>query len=107
MYQTDVAIDSFCLGCDAAIRVATKESGASLETVSPSSAIVWFGIDHADQCSATSLCTVLAFFCCDAHLTSWRKANPEAKGYRLSMEEGFQVGRAIFMNQMAPASPNE
>lgn len=104
MYQTDVTIDSFCLGCDTAIRIVTKESGTSLETVSPPSAIVWSGIDYADQCSATSLCTVLAFFCCDAHLTSWRKANREAKGFRLSMEEGFQVGRAIFMDLLAPAS---
>jgi hypothetical protein len=71
--------------------------------VSPSGAIVWSGIDYADQCSATSLCTVLAFFCCDEHLRSWREANREVKGFRLSMVEGFQVGRAIFMDLLASA----
>lgn len=97
MYGSDADIDSSCLRCGTPIRVAVRDKGHSLETVSPATAVVWSGIYYED-CAATSLCTVLTFFCCDDHLEAWRKQNPRAKGYRLTMDEGFQVGRAIFMN---------
>ncbi|MFQ5915344.1 MAG: organomercurial lyase [Nitrospinota bacterium] len=104
MYQSDVGIESSCLRCGADIGVATREKGSALETVSPASTVVWSGIQYEDK-AATSLCTVLAFFCCDDHLQAWRAENPDAKGYRLSPDKGLQVGRAIFMNLLNPPSP--
>ncbi len=48
---------------------------------------------------------MLAFFCSDAHLDSWRQENhPDIDGYRLSMDEGLQAGMAIFAPMLAPAA---
>ena len=49
----------------------------------------------------------MAFFCTDEHLQSWRDAQDrETKGFRLSMDEGLQVGKAIFMPLLATGSAN-
>ncbi len=105
MYGRDATIDSTCPACGSAIHIETRDNGAALATFSPSGAVVWSGIQYAKGCAADSLCTVLVFFCSDAHLESWRNANhPGVKGFRLSMEEGLQAGKAIFTPLLAPAS---
>lgn len=46
---------------------------------------------------ATSLCTVIAFFCCEAHLDAWCQTDhPGTDGHRLTLGEAMQVGRALF-----------
>ncbi len=105
MYNTDATIDSTCPACGGAIHVETRDNGAALAAFSPSSAVVWSGIQYFDSCAAESLCTVIAFFCSDEHLVTWRNAkHPGGKGVRLSMDEGLQVGKAIFTPLLAPAS---
>ncbi len=107
MLGADVAIESACRFCRTPIRIETRDKGAALEAYSPTSAVVWSGIQYANSCAADSLCTVMAFFCTDEHLQSWRDAQGrEAKGFRLSMDEGLQVGKAIFMPLLATASAN-
>ncbi len=105
MVRTDATIDSTCPACGGAIHVETENNGTALAAFSPSSAVVWSGIQYFDSCAAESLCTVIAFFCSDEHLVSWRNArHPGGHGVRLSMDEGLQVGKAIFMPLLAPAS---
>lgn len=94
MLGVDTAIHSSCRLCGAAIRIETRENGQSLGAVAPASAVVWSGVQYADACAATSLCTVQAFFCTEEHLSLWRE--PRATGFRLSIEEALQVGKAIF-----------
>ncbi len=107
MYNTDATIDSTCPACGGAIHVETRDNGAALAAFSPSSAVVWSGIQYFDSCAAESLCTVIAFFCSDEHLVTWRDAkHPGGKGVRLSMDEGLQVGKAIFTPLLAVASAN-
>ena len=107
MLGTDVAIESACRFCGAPIRIETRNDGTALEAYSPTSAVVWSGIQYSNICAADSLCTVMAFFCSDEHLESWRDAgDPKPKGFRLSMNEGLQMGKAIFMPLLAPASAN-
>ncbi len=106
MYGRDVSIESACRACGKDIRVATRGLGTALEAVTPAETVVWSGIQYADGCAADSLCTVLAFFCCDDHLEAWRTANhPDIEGYRLTPEEAMQVGRGIFTNMLKPALP--
>ncbi|MEE9275139.1 MAG: organomercurial lyase, partial [bacterium] len=64
MCGADTVVESACMGCGTGIRIATREGGAALEGFSPPGALVWSGIQHDGLCSATSLCTVLGFFCC-------------------------------------------
>ncbi len=105
MYGKDVTIDSACPACGGAVHIETRDNGAALATFSPSSAVVWSGIRYFGGCAAESLCTVQAFFCSDEHLESWRSANhPDVKAFRLSMDEGLQAGKAIFMPLLAQAS---
>lgn len=97
MYGKDSTIDASCRACGAKIYVETRERGTALGLRAPASAIVWSGMRYEDDCAATSLCTVLTFFCSDEHLSSWRRTNePDLVGFRLSMDEALQVGMAIF-----------
>ncbi len=107
MLGADVAIESACRSCGAPIRIETCDKGAALADYAPTSAVVWTGIQYSNGCAADSLCTVMAFFCTDEHLQTWRDAQGrETKGFRLSMDEGLQLGRAIFMPLLAAASAN-
>jgi len=105
MYERDPKVASRCRACDLPISVETGARGAALASFSPQSAIVWTGLRYADNCAATSLCTVMAFFCSDEHLKEWRTANhPNIRGHRLSMEEAHEVGVAIFGPMLATAA---
>ena len=74
---------------------------------SPRSAVVWTGIRYADGCAADSLCTVMAFFCSGNHLVSWRSVQvSQTRGYRLFINEGLQMGRAIFAPRLFGTSAN-
>jgi hypothetical protein len=107
MLGADAAIESACRCCGTPIRIETSDKGAALKVYSPTSAVVWSGIQYSNSCAADSLCTVMAFFCTDEHLQSWRDAQDrETKGFRLSMDEGLQMGKAIFMPLLAAASTN-
>ncbi len=107
MLGTDVVIESTCRSCSAPIRVETRDKGAALADHSPMGAVVWTGIQYANRCAADSLCTVMAFFCSDEHLDSWRDGQtPRANGFRLSMDEGLQMGKALFTPRLASSSEN-
>jgi len=105
MLGHDVVIKSACRYCGAPIHVQTKENGAALADYAPQQAVVWTGIQYANNCAANSLCTTMAFFCSNTHLNTWlANQTPEPAGYRLSMAEGLQLGQAIFMPLLAPGS---
>lgn len=103
MFGRDATVHSSCRHCGAEVRVSTRDGGRALATLAPADTVVWTGIQYEDQ-AATSLCTVIAFFCSDRHLEAWREGNRELKGYRMSVDEGLQTGRAIFTPFLAPAS---
>jgi mercuric reductase len=96
MYRTDVRIESRCRWCHALIEVATRAQGQALERVAPREAAVFARISYR-SCAATSLCTEIAFFCGEAHLSALRSSqSPGGPTFSLSIEEALQVGRAIF-----------
>lgn len=98
MYGRDIAIDSSCRHCGKAISITTRQRGLALESALPAETVVWAGIAYANNCAATSLCRVLAFFCSDDHLETWRETDaPGARGIRLTLDEAMQVGKAIFV----------
>jgi mercuric reductase len=102
MYRRDVETRSRCRSCGARVTVATSDRGRALADVQPGSAVVWSGVRHTDGCAANSMCTVIAFFCDDTHLKAWRaEHDPEAPGFRLSIDEALQVGRAFFAPSLA------
>ena len=108
MLGADVAIESACRFCGAPIRIETCDKGAALADFAPMIAVVWSGNQYSNGCAADSLCTVMAFFCTDEHLQTWRDAQDhETKGFRLSMDEGLQMGKAIFMPLLATNSANQ
>ncbi|MGH6803747.1 MAG: alkylmercury lyase family protein [Methyloceanibacter sp.] len=102
MVGEDIEISSSCRHCRAPITVTTRGAGTALETFAPPETIVWSGIRNSEGCAADTLCTVIAFFCSDDHLEAWRRQNyPHIEGYRLSLDEALQVGRAIFAPSLA------
>ena len=102
MYRSDVQISSRGRACGAPVTIATCDRGRALAEVQPGSAVVWSGIRQTDGCAAGSICTIIAFFCADAHLAAWRaEHHPETTGFRLSIDEALQTGRAIFGPSLA------
>lgn len=102
MFGANTAIRSSCRQCGAPIEIRTSENGQSLGAIAPDTAVVWSGVLYADACAATSFCTVQAFFCSDQHLAAWREDG--AHGFRLSIDEAFQVGKAIFGSMLRPSA---
>ena len=102
MYGRDVVIASRCLECGGPIHVETHDCGRALKRYTPARTVVWLGTGYAGGCAAKSACRSMAFFCSDDHLASWRK-DGGAGGFRLSIDEGLQAGRASFQPLLAPA----
>lgn len=107
MIGRDAVIESSCRGCNGAIRIETRDKGTALKLSDSLDTVVWLGLEFSDGCSATSLCSVTAFFCSDEHLQSWRQARDgDYPGYRLAMAEAHQVGLAIFSPRLTISAPN-
>ncbi len=102
MYDRDVVIASRCLECGGPIDVETHDRGRALKRYTPARTVVWLGTGYAGGCAAKSACKSMAFFCSDDHLASWRE-DGSAEGFRLSIDEGLQAGRASFQPLLAPA----
>jgi hypothetical protein len=109
MFGEDVEIDSSCHQCGRPISIRTRNRGLALDAAVPDEVMVWVGLRYANKCAATSLCRVLAFFCRNEQLESWRRVNApnEDDGVRLTLDEAMQVGKAHFVPAMAPANDQE
>ncbi len=96
MFRTDVVIASSCRNCRSSIEIATAASGKSLGHARPADAIVWYDLAYSGR-AAASCCPSIAFFCSDAELQQWLSAeSAQRAGYRLSLDEALEVGRALF-----------
>lgn len=102
MTDRDATIASHCHHCGAPIRIATRDQGRALALVEPRTAVMWQSVRYEGACAANSLCATTAFFCSDDDLSAWRReqAAHEA-GFRLSIEEGLEAGRALFGPSLA------
>lgn len=110
MFRADAKIVSSCRHCRTPVNITTRGAGTAFQAFAPPGTIVWSGIRDSEGCAADTLCTVIAFFCSDDHLEAWRRQNyPDIAGYRLSLDEALQVGRAIFAPSLAgyPALPRD
>ncbi len=102
MTGRDIAITSRCLHCGLPIRITTQNQGRTLAKVEPSTAVVWQDVRYEGGCAANSLCATTVFFCSDDHLSAWRRERAaDEAGFRLSMEEGLEAGRAVFGPSLA------
>ena len=97
MCRDDVAIRSTCRACGDSVEAFTERDGMTLGQVAPAEAVVWVGLRQSCGCAADTLCTELLFFCSDEHLARWRKVHGD--GHRLTPEEAFQVGKALFIGR--------
>lgn len=98
MCREDTTIHSACRSCGTPIIGRVQDRGMFLEAIDPPDTVVWVGLRESCGGAADSLCTELLFFCCDAHLDGWRAGRALA-GHRLSPEEAFQVGKALFVDR--------
>jgi mercury(II) reductase len=102
MAARDIAITSRCLHCGFPIRIATQNQGRALASVDPPTAVLWQDVRYEGACAANSLCATTVFFCSDDHLAAWRSGrSADESGFRLSMEEGLEAGRAVFGPSLA------
>lgn len=98
----DIVIASSCRHCGAPIRISTRDRGRALAQVEPRTAVVWLSVCYEGACAANSLCAATSFFCSDDHLAAWRQERrSDEPGFRLSIEEALEAGRAIFGPSLA------
>jgi mercuric reductase len=102
MTDRDVAIASRCRHCSAPIRITTRDGGRALAEFEPRTAVMWQSVRYEGACAANSLCATTAFFCSAEHLSAWRRERPaDEPGFRLSIEQGLEAGRALFGPSLA------
>ncbi len=102
MIGRDTAIASACRHCGEAIRIATRDQGRALTRVEPEGAVMWQSVRYESACAANSLCAATVFFCSDDHLTAWRRErSADEPGFRLSIAEGLEAGRALLGPSLA------
>jgi hypothetical protein len=103
MLGRDSIVESRCRFCNAPVRIATREHGWALRQVTPSGVAVWAGQHYADNCSATSGCTLKAFFCSCEHLAAWRERHDrDGIGFALTPAAALQIGLALFQPLLMP-----
>src|SRR6266446_6233271 len=96
MFCADVVIESSCRACAGSIEIRTAQCGKSLSSVRPGDAVVWYDLAYSGR-AAASCCPAIAFFCSDAEVQQWLSAqSPQRAGYRLTLDEALEVGRALF-----------
>ena len=104
MFGTDVVIESSCRVCGGGIEIGTAQGGKSLSYARPVDVVVWYDLVYSG-CAAVSCCRSIAFFCSVAELQQWVSAqNPQPTGYRLTLYEALEVGRALFEPVLAMAT---
>lgn len=97
MLGRETAIASRCRHCGAPIRIEVRDDGRRLALAEPEPAVVWLSARYEGCCASTSLRRETAFFCSNAHLEASRsKSRSDVPGWRLTIDEALQVGRAIF-----------
>jgi mercuric reductase len=102
MTSRDATIASHCSHCDAPIRITTRHHGRALADIEPTTAVMWQSVRYENACAANSLCATTVFFCSDEHLSAWRRQRSfDEPGFRLSIEEGLEAGRALFGPSLA------
>jgi mercury(II) reductase len=102
MTDRDISIASRCRHCGAPIRITTRDRGRVLADVEPRTAVMWQSVRYEDACAANSLCATTVFFSSDDHLSAWRRErSADEPGFRLSIEEGLEAGRALFGPSLA------
>jgi len=102
MVDRDIAIASHCRHCGAPIRITTRDRGQGLAQIEPRTAVMWQSVRYEGACAANSLCATTVFFCSDDHLSAWpRERSADEPGFRLSIDEALEAGRALFGPSLA------
>jgi hypothetical protein len=107
MFGTDVVIESSCRVRRRGVEIGTAHGGKSIRYAQPVDAAVWYDLAYIG-CAAASCCRSIAFFYSEAELQQWVSAqNPQPAGYRLTLDEALEVGRALFEPVLAATTaPN-
>jgi alkylmercury lyase len=106
MFRADAIIESSCRACASRIQIGTAQCGKSLSYVRPGAAVVWYDLAYSGR-AAASCCPAIVFFCSEAEMREWLDAQrPQRVGYRLTLDEALEVGRALFEPVLAEAKPS-
>lgn len=85
-----------CPVCQVPTSVAIAADGLTIEAASSHTARVWAGVTEVGTCAADSQCKTMRLFCSPAHLATWLQNHAPTRGFDLTLEEGVQLGAAIF-----------
>ncbi|MHA2431313.1 MAG: alkylmercury lyase family protein [Promethearchaeota archaeon] len=97
MFGCDVNIDSRCYYSDERIKIEIKDN--KIIMLKPKNTIVWCDMEYS-SCAATSLCKNINFFSSKSHFAEWRKEKSNRKGYLLTIQEAFYLGKLFFEKRL-------
>jgi alkylmercury lyase-like protein len=96
MAGCDAQVHAECAQCGEAVTIDLVGGGLSIDTVTPSTAVVWAGVKDISGCAANTQCRAIVLFCGDEHLKAWRDATQSEHGFQLTPAQAVQAGAAIF-----------
>ena len=86
-----------CPVCKIVTDLEVASDGLTISQTTAPHARVWAGVEDVDGCAVDTQCRTMQLFCSPEHLAQWREAqSPGARGFDLSLEQGVQLGAAIF-----------
>src|SRR5258707_234040 len=96
----DTSITSFCAVCRKPIFAEVTDRGMVLRGIEPGTSVAWVSVNVSQECSADSVCKEILLFCSEEHFAQWLGSGDRSRGYRLSPDEAFQLGTALFMHRV-------
>lgn len=96
MIRRETEVSCLCPVCRTSMALTIAADGLAITNVTDRAARVWTGVMEVGSCAADSQCTSMRMFCSPEHLEVWRSDRPGMRGFDLTLEEGVQLGAAIF-----------
>jgi len=102
MLNTDVQIESECLGCKQAVVVNVRNGRIAHHA--PDTLIVGYVPLACCATPATEQCPHVNFFCSREHLNDWAKDNPNQELKSLTLDQALEQGKRSFGSMLTGSS---
>ncbi|MFW9825133.1 MAG: organomercurial lyase [Candidatus Thorarchaeota archaeon] len=97
MFNANIEIISECFHCKNEINIEIENN--EIRKLHPENVVVWCHMEYS-CCAATSLCNNINFFSSVQHYKEWESRNTKQKGYLLTIQEAFYLGKLYFEKRL-------
>lgn len=94
MLNQSVNVNSTCHHCGRSLQVSVNASGDVVQA--PPGILVWLSTRQGCDCTATTNCPLINFFCEDECIKVWLSANSDEPGFVLGLDQAATGGKLFF-----------